>query len=250
MTVAIVCAFYFCRNAHRRTITEKVFKHYASVPDSIFIGVGSEGHVSQELLERANPEARYLEFDQDWDYVPPFGHDGLRRKYNYCVEAAREYDPDVVFCLGSDDLVPHAFFTPPTDDALLIGAGQGPDGGAFFFEYQNSNAFWWDGRSPFGDERGSFSGGVLGFSPELLDALDWRPWQFDGDELGIERHVAKTYGPDVLEARYGMPSWHPKCPSVLNSMDLIQRNLTLEDADPEVTRHFLDYWASLGPEGH
>lgn len=247
MTIAIVCAYYYCRDAYRRDITERIFRHYASVPDSIFIGVGSEGHVSREVLERANPEARYLEFDQDWDYVPPRGHDGLRRKYNFAIEAAREYSPTAVFALGSDDLVPHAFFTNLGDGKMLAGAATGEGSGAYFWPHMSRHALWWDGRSADGSARGSFCGGVLGFSPQLLDDLDWAPWRFEGDEVGIERYVRETYGADALDARTGVPSWHPKTTAVLNSMAALKQNLALRDVEPSVLKPFLDYWATLGP---
>lgn len=245
--IAIVCAFYYCRNRDRRDITSRIFKHYSSVPDSVFIGVGSEGHVSKQVLEDANPNAEYHEFFQNWTDCPPNGHEGLRSKYNFAVEAARAYDPDVVFCLGSDDLFPHALFTPPAPGKQLVATGQGERGGAFFWKHDSRDAFWWDGRSPFGDARGKFCGGVLGFSPELLDDLDWAPWQFPGDEVGLEAYVHDTYGADALEPRYGMPAWHPKTTAALNDMTLIETNLTLEPVGDDVLQPFLDYWGTLAP---
>lgn len=244
MSTTIVSAFFFCTDPVRSEITRKVFEHYARVPDSTFIGVGSERDVSQRVLWDANPKAQYLEFWQDWPDVPPFGHEGLRRKYNTAVSAARDHDPEFVFCLGSDDLVPVEFFTP--SDRLLVGNAQGEGSGAFFWPYGSERAFWWDGRSPF-SERGKFSGGVLGFHRDLLDELDWQPFRFKGDELGIEKYVIETHGDGALDAREGMPAWHPKSGAVLNSMRLIRTHLELHDADPDTTKQFLDYWAGLGP---
>lgn len=243
MTIAIVCPFYFCFDRARADITKRIFKHYASVPDSIFIGVGSEGEVSEQLLRQAAPKAVYREYVQDFNCVPPYGSDSLRRKYNATVSAAREFDPDYVFCLGSDDMVPAEFFTP--SDADLVGCGQGENGGAYFWPYGSQTAYWWDGHSPF-SKRGVFSGGVLGFAPSLLDALDWAPFQFDGDELGVERFV-QSDDRFTLEPRYGMQTWHPKSGAVLNTMKLIRTHLVLEEVDPEITKRFLDYWETLAP---
>lgn len=243
LTVAIVVPYFYCFDRARADITKRVFRHYSSVPDSIFIGVGSEGPRSRTLLAEANPAAQYREFVQDWTYVPPSGNKDLRRKYNATVAAAREFDPEYVFCLGSDDLVPVEFFTPSGAD--LVGCGQGEEGGAYFWPYRSQTAYWWDGHSPF-SKRGQFSGGVLGFSPKLLNALDWAPFQFDGDELGVEKFVQDDER-FTLESRYGMQTWHPKSRSVLNTMTLIRTHLVLEEVDSEITKRFLDYWNTLDP---
>lgn len=243
MTIAVVCPFYFCSDHDRADITRHVFKHYANMPDITFIGVGSEADLSREMFCEHHAEGEYREFEQYWDgnLVGPNGCAGLRRKFNAAVQAARDYEPEAVFLVGSDDIVPSAFFTP--SDEELVGLGQGVDGGCYFWPYGLNVSYWWYGASAQ-RHKTMFAGGCLGFSLDLLDRLDWAPFAFEGDEVGLEQHVRETTG--SLEARYGMPAWHPKARRVLNDMTTLSANLTLLTSDPAFTARFLDYWNTLG----
>lgn len=238
MTVAIVSPFYFCSDPARAEITRRVFKHYSLI-DAVFIGVGSEGDLSREIFCRDHPESQYREFVQDFDIPGPAGSRELREKFNFAVRAAREYEPDRVFIVGSDDMIPPQFFRE--SDADLLGLSPGSGSGVYFWPYRSARAFWWEGYAPDSDVQ--CVGGVLGMSLRLLDELDWRPFQFKSDEIGLERYVRATSG--SVELRSGMPSWHPKAHAVLNSFDLILRNRRLVNAAPDVLAEFLEYWECL-----
>lgn len=244
MTIAVVCPFYFCYDPVRADITRHVFAHYATMPDITFIGVGSEGDLSRGLFAEHFPEAQYREFAQYWqpESIGPTGSAGLRRKFNAAVGAAREYEPDIVFCLGSDDMIPEAFFTP--SDRELVGLGQGAGSGAHFWPYGLDVSYWWYGSSR-NTAKTRLAGGVLGFSIDLLDKLGWEPFQFEGDEVGVEKYVRNSTG--SVEERFGMPAWHPKGARVLNDMWNLHMHLTLITDDPALTSEFLDYWHALVP---
>lgn len=247
MNAVVVCPFFFCYDAVRADITRHVFAHYATMTNITFIGVGSEGDLSREMFAEHFPDQNYREFPQYWsgESLGPTGSAGLRRKFNAAVAAAREYEPDVVFLVGSDDMVPEAFFTPTDEE--IVGLGQGADGGAHFWPYGLDVSYWWYGSSRSAAKT-RLAGGVLGFSIDLLDKFGWEPFQFPGDEVGVENYVRNSTG--AVEERFGMPAWHPKGKRVLNDMHNIHSHLTLISDDPLLTAEFLDYWHALVPPSH
>lgn len=218
-----VCPFYTYGDEDRIEITRRVFRHYARIEGLTFVGVGSEGAMSRDLFCEENDEARYFEYEQDFDAekVGAGGSDGLRAKFNWSISQARAFDPDVVYTVGSDDLVAGRHLTSPVD-AMLTGIATGPGGGVCFWRYGTDDCFRLeDARIVYPDIR--FAGGCLGVRRDLLDLLDWRPYQFTGDEYGLERHVRAEYGPEAIDARFGVPYWSAKCGRVLNGYQLLKQ---------------------------
>jgi hypothetical protein len=243
MTVAVVCPFFFCADPDRLEITRRIFRHYSTVPNITFIGVGSEQDLSRQTFAEYHDEANYREFYQWWDTkLPANGSAGLRRKFNEGINAAREYNPDFVYIVGSDDLLPAEYFV--ARDADLVGSAKGHGSGAYFWEYgDRNNAWWWDGESnnyrdmPFGC-------GALGFSTRLLDRLDWTPFVRQGDEYGVQGWALEQADLEI-EAIAGLPGWHPKTDAVLNTITFIAGRHSLVRVTGAPFEKFLAYWDSL-----
>ncbi len=248
MTTVIVCPFYFCFDKDRADVTRRVFKHYALIPDTIFVGGGSEGDLSREIFNEAHDDANYVEFFQDWepDSVGAGGSAGLRRKLNATIAAARKYDPDYVYIVGSDDMMPPGFFVPAGGD--LICTGQGPDAGAYFWQYGNRDfGYWWDGVSVTHPQT-RIAVGCMGFSRPLLEAMDFCPYNAAGDEYAAEAWVL-----DHPEFRFEFkrqPGWHPKTDKVLNDLPFMRKvfgEKLQQERGPEFDA-FITYWDALGAE--
>jgi hypothetical protein len=246
VTVAVAIPFYFCYDRERADVTRRLFRHYAwSVPDVLVIGVGSEGDVSREMFCEQFPESHYVEFEQDWDSVPAGGSPGLRRKFNAAVAATREYEPDLVFLAGSDDFMPPKFFAPSDSD--LVGNAVGPNGGGgYFWEYEHRDlAYWWSGENR---AHGHVLGpGPTGMSRKLLDELEWRPFQFSGDEYGVHRHVLEDNPSKFsVETRKWVHGWHPKVECVLNTLARVREAVHLDRVERDTIDEWLQYWDALG----
>lgn len=109
-SIAMVIPFYYCFNNENYSITSKLFKHYSNMNIEVF-GVGSEGSLSKDLFCKFFPESNYLEFPQDWTYVPSGGCEGLTRKYNTSLDfVLKNSEADFISIVGSDDFISKEYF--------------------------------------------------------------------------------------------------------------------------------------------
>jgi hypothetical protein len=135
-SIAIVIPFYYCFNNENYSIISKLFKHYSDMDVEVF-GVGSEGNLSKDLFCRFFPEKNYLEFTQDWTYVPSGGCEGLTRKYNTSLEfVLKNSTADFISIVGSDDFISKEFFANFSNDSVTGISGDyymmyGPKWGVF-----------------------------------------------------------------------------------------------------------------------
>lgn len=103
-------------------------------------GVGSEGFLSKDLFCKFFPEENYLEFAQDWTYVPSGGCEGLTRKYNASLQFVLENsNADFISIVGSDDFISKEYFDNFDDQSVTGISGdyymmQGPRWGIFASE--------------------------------------------------------------------------------------------------------------------
>jgi hypothetical protein len=138
-SVAIVIPFYYCFNNENYIIISKLFKHYSDMNLEVF-GVGSEGSLSKDVFCKFFPEENYLEFDQDWTYVPSGGCEGLTRKYNASLQFVLENsNADFISIVGSDDFISQEYFHNFDNQSVTGISGdyymmQGPRWGIFASE--------------------------------------------------------------------------------------------------------------------
>jgi hypothetical protein len=209
--------------------------------DCTFIGVGSEGELSRSMFCDFFPETQYLEHPQWWKDadIGPGGSAGLRHKFNKGIHRSYQFDPEMVFLIGSDDFYPRSMFAP--SDADLIGGAAGQDGGLFFWQYGSLDEAWyWDGKSSGLD----LIGGCLGFSTRLLDAYGWMPFQWEGDEAGVVRNITAD-DRWTIEPRARCWGWHPKTGRTLNSLQRVMAWHDLTAAPRDEVDGWLAYWDSL-----
>jgi hypothetical protein len=217
---AIVCPFYFTADSIRHDVTRRIFRHYAEMPFP-FIGVGSEGDTSRRLFGDVFGACdRYVEYPQDFDCfaerVPGAGCEGLRRKFDYAIQQAREWDPDYVFCTGSDDFVPTEFYNRKHSADLIGVGGEGASTnlwhtGTHGYAKVITSGFEWKGAH--------LLGGPLGFSRALLDELEWAPFALPNCEVGAEILVRERGG--TIDAWPGS-FWQVKTEKVLNPIGLFR----------------------------
>lgn len=177
MRVAIVTAMWqrpdvfdiFGRN------TLKLVHECKQLEINVFVA-GSEGDVSRNLAESFGFE--YVETPN----APLFN------KWNVAVQLAREWEPDYVLMMGSDDVMSAAmlrrYFAPMRSRFDLIGSLDW-----FFYDLPSGRAVHWRGYT--GDRRGKLCGAGRMLSRSLLDRLEWQPWQAQVDGEGMDGTMMK-----------------------------------------------------------
>lgn len=128
----------------------------------VCIIAGSEGRVSRDLCDK---------YGFDYTEVP---NEPLGEKASLPVRLAKGYDPDYVFCLGSDDI-----FTPKALMAYEPFMRKGIDyigvSDFYFLHHKNKQALYWGGYTePW--RKGHTCGAGRMISNRLLNLWDWRPW--------------------------------------------------------------------------
>jgi hypothetical protein len=131
--------------------------------------------------------------------VPYVEHDNvdLGAKHNAALALAREWDPDLVVVLGSDDLVSndHIQWATTGGDYVFPGA-------ITLYTPGDKRGLMLEGPIQFGR---TFFGAGRAYSRKVLDKLDWKPWSEAGLRKGLDNdsHFRVTYltntEPTVLE---------------------------------------------------
>lgn len=154
----------------RPLLTDFVLEYYKNLQyelrneiNLILISCGSEGEISKRISEKNN--FFYIEFENE----------PLTQKHNKAFEVTKEFDPDSVILVGSDDLISKEVILRAkylTTDNDLIGFKD------FYLLDDEKEIRHWSGY--VGTREGESIGGGRTFSKKLLENLDWRPW---GEEI-------------------------------------------------------------------
>lgn len=150
--------------------TVRLVRECKELEINVFVA-GSEGDVSRNLAESFGFE--YVETPN----APLFN------KWNVAVQSAREWQPDYVMMMGSDDVMSAAmlkrYLAPMRSGFDFIGSIDW-----FFYDLKSGRAIHWRGYT--GDRRGKLCGAGRMLSRSLLDRLGWQPWQSQVDGEGMD----------------------------------------------------------------
>lgn len=148
----------------RHELTKFVFNHYNKIAkkkskvEIILCAAGSEGIISESIA--VNNGFNYIEVNN----YP------LSTKHNKLLKYAREFNPDAVVLIGSDDMLsPNMFYLY----ADKINQGIDLFGFSDFYMYDRQ-MYHWNGYE--GLRIGESIGAGRMFSKRLLDSLDWDLW--------------------------------------------------------------------------
>ena len=165
----------------RPELTALVLKHYSIIRNSLaesidlnLLAVGSEGEVTKSVTEKYG--FQYLEYPNS-----PLG-----AKWNAGLKAVKEFKPDAVVIIGSDDIVNAKLFNIYADcisnGIQFIGLKD-----MYFLDIESGFLGFWPGYS--NQER---KGDVLGFgrclNHQLLDTVNWELWEPE-IEYGLDRSM-------------------------------------------------------------
>ena len=245
MNVAVCFPFYYCADPERYEITRKMLHHWANLAerfDITLIGTGSEGDLSRDLWCQHHPAEQYFEYDQSaWPQQPGAGScPGLIDKFNRTVEHAREFNPDRVLLVGSDDYLSADYIARMLDSTADM---TGPS--SAFLAYRDERV-WWDGRWGPGWQQLKVCAGIYSFTPAALDKADWRPWQFGQHEGNLELAFTREFGCTLEPISGGHGYWMVKGECVLNSLQLMRdHGYTIEPAAPADVAKFHAVWETL-----
>lgn len=221
MKISISIPFYNYqeRNTLRYQITKKCFQHYYNIQQGliehdIFLYlnfVGSEDKYSYELskpyLNECNIYTEYIQNGSDSWWIKA---NNLRDKYNACFDFARNCDNTFTYhCIsGSNDFVGIEFFKnliaidcslSPKERKMkkelgLIGVSANTDrNNLIVLDYLNKRGFTSTGKYRGTDISNYFIGGFYALTNKLLTDLNYQPFQFDGDEIGLELYCVDNY---------------------------------------------------------
>lgn len=220
----IIIPFYTYGDKTRQEITRKCFKHYKIISDETgwpVVGVGSEGFLSRDLFLEFFPKEWYTEFFQDWKDIPPSGgSSGLSRKYNASINfVKREFNPTHYTMVGSDDFISLRYFEflPEQIDFSII------SGPYIMYDYINKQPYFYGPKEP--STIASTGSGIV-MSKELLENLNWIPYSYGNDEVGLEKAVFDRGFPINGLNHWGQDDLVTlKSNMTINSLDLFQENL-------------------------
>lgn len=164
----------------RHDLTEIVLKYYAGLQlnakdDISLICVGSEGEVSQNLAHACG-----------WNYVE-FPNEPLSQKFNHVFESAKQFNPDLIILVGSDDLVSYEVIdwysrNVPRDCKDLVGLKD-----LYFYGIQDGDTILFEGYIAMGYGKAPRTiGAGRCFSRYILDTMEWRPWQNERVPRGLD----------------------------------------------------------------
>ncbi|MBT8397680.1 MAG: hypothetical protein KJN92_11975, partial [Gemmatimonadetes bacterium] len=150
----------------QRSVAEEV--------DLRLLAVGSEGLRSRKMCE-----------DHGFDYIE-HANSPLSHKWNAGVDAARDYDPDGLVIVGSDDLVSKEMFRAYAD-RLSDGVDFFGLEDLYFFDAATGLLGYWSGYgSLYPARKGEPIGCGRCFSRRLLDSTFWNLWPMgQGFESGL-----------------------------------------------------------------
>jgi hypothetical protein len=142
----------------RHELTEIVFKYYKEIAkkyDLILIAAGSEGEESRKAAK-------------GWKYIEVDNYP-LTYKHNALLSEARNYNPDGVILIGSDDLIAKEqfdlYFSFTPDESKYIGFSS-----CYFYDTEEKQMRYFKGY-------GQTIGAGRYFSKKVLDKCDWQLWE-------------------------------------------------------------------------
>ena len=163
--IAIITAMY-----GRHRLTDKIFAYYKRLEDElkdvidlILVVAGSEGSKSKQIAE-----------SNGWNYIEVENFP-LNEKFNSALLKSKEFNPDAVVVIGSDDIIDKRIFTEIYANTKEKALGFLD---AYVYGLNESRLYKWEGYKDENRE-GETCGVGRYFSKEILDKLDWSLWQSD-----------------------------------------------------------------------
>ena len=201
MKISLSIPFYNFNSttSERYELTKKNFSHYTNIQKKLkqkgielYINlVGSENNLSFGLAsEFINKYTDYSEFYQPEKIEP---HQ-LRDKYNFCFQMAKQLNDDCFFyCIsGSNDFVSESFFyelVKATDFDIIGVSANDTLNNLVMLDYSNKIGFKGTGIYQNGviNFKNNFIGGFYAMGLRLLTQLNYCPFQWHNDEVGLEK---------------------------------------------------------------
>jgi hypothetical protein len=185
MRVAIISAMW--KRPEVFTVFAKRCQQLQKKFNTISIVVGSEGKTSQRLANLHG--ISYIE-----QINQPLG-----RKMNTASIRAKDYNPDYVLCLGSDDLISDSTFS-----YYLQLMEEGYDYIAtedfYFFDSKTKKASYWAGYR--NDFKGMPCGAGRALSKRICQKLNWKLWYdekySDVLDTAMDEQLRTFYHKDIL----------------------------------------------------
>ena len=149
----------------RQKLTDFVFEYYKNIKKELkniidfnLLVCGSEGKISEELTKKHG-----FEYTEHSNFP-------LSQKHNHLFKTAKNYNPDVVVLIGSDDLISKETFIKYKEFSEL---GLDYVGFKDLYMYDGTLYYW----SGYGKERNNETIGAGRFySKNILDKCDWDLW--------------------------------------------------------------------------
>jgi hypothetical protein len=205
MNISISIPFYNYNltDSVRYEITKKNIQHYCNIQHilkkeglNIYLNlVGSENDLSFNLCKPfLTNMVKYTEFRQVHnEKIKP---EDLRAKYNFCFQQARDYWGEICtfHCIsGSNDFVSILFFEEllTHKDFYLLGVSANRNkNNLIVLDYLNKKGFCSTGayEHTLFHFQNNFIGGFYALKTNLLGLLNYNPFQFNDDELGLEKY--------------------------------------------------------------
>lgn len=154
--------------------------------------VGSEGEASKQIATRAG-----------WGYTEA-PNAPLSQKFNLVFEQAKRYSPDLVILVGSDDLISWDLIAwyienVPKDHHNIVGLRD-----LYFYSIEHDETILFPGY-PLPSPRTIGAGRC--FSRFVLDTMNWRPWQEEILNRGLDSaSTAQMRKRGILEEAHSMSS--------------------------------------------
>jgi|688.fasta_scaffold167701_6 hypothetical protein len=203
LTVSIPFYNYNLIDSLRYQITKKNIQHYFNIQKSLkkqninlYLNlIGSENNKSYNLAKSFLSEmVKYTEFNQT--HTEKIKPEDLRSKYNYCFETAKIYwgDNCKFHCIsGSNDFVSPVFFDKLFNnkefDIIGVSANKNINN-LIVIDYADKKGFLSTGayKDDLFHFQNNFIGGFYALNTILLEKLNYNPFQFNNDELGLEKY--------------------------------------------------------------
>jgi len=149
----------------RQKLTDFVFEYYKNIKKELkniidfnLLVCGSEGKISEELTKKHG-----FEYTEHSNFP-------LSQKHNHLFKTAKNYNPDVVILIGSDDLISKETFIKYKEFSEL---GLDYVGFKDLYMYDGTLYYW----SGYGEKRNEETIGAGRFySKNILDKCDWDLW--------------------------------------------------------------------------
>lgn len=162
--IAIITAIY-----GRYDLSDKVLSYYNELRKQLYpeielvnIVAGSEGEISRGIAERNN-----------WIYTEQPNYP-LNLKHNSALQIAKDYNPDYVLAIGSDDIVSRGMFEKiySQTNSLSIGFLD-----CYFYSTEKNELAYWPGYK--NERKDETCGAGRFFSKSALDKLNWNLWDIN-----------------------------------------------------------------------